>query len=250
MSSAGDLKRSMIHHFHVRGMECASCIHKVHSALTSISGVLSAKVSLEPPEAEVVMASHVAVETMNEALKAVGQYSLESLAPDDQQKATSMFVQKKTTFFPLLLLLGFLLGGVILREFNRGFLDSHSAMSNFMGGFLSVFSFFKLLDLKGFADTFQSYDFIAERSREYAFAYPFIELALGVLYFIGFAPTITNVLTLVLMTVGGVGAIRMFSNQHDTKLFYARTFLNLPSAKIALLEALTMGAFAIIALSN
>ena len=39
----------------------------------------------------------------------------------------------------------------------------------------------KVIDLNGFADGYSTYDLLAKRSRPYALAYPFIELALGIL---------------------------------------------------------------------
>ncbi|CAM6000172.1 unnamed protein product [Sphagnum balticum] len=52
-------------------------------------------------------------------------------------------------------------------------------MRHFMAGFFLVFSFFKLLNLKTFADGYAKYDLLAMRWKPYGFIYPFCELALG-----------------------------------------------------------------------
>jgi hypothetical protein len=54
------------------------------------------------------------------------------------------------TYRPLLLVLAYLLGIVALVEITAGTFDWMRAMRNFMGGFFVAFSFFKLLDLRGF----------------------------------------------------------------------------------------------------
>jgi len=70
-----------------------------------------------------------------------------------------------------------------------------------------VFSFFKLLDLRGFADAYRSYDLVARAVPAWAPAYPFVELALGLAYLVDFKPMVTNATTLVLMLVGAAGGL-------------------------------------------
>ena len=79
------------------------------------------------------------------------------------------------------------------------------AMANFMGGFFLAFSFFKLLNLRGFADAYQTYDVLARPGRAYGYVYPFIELTLGVAYLVRFIPLLTNLVTLVVMLTSIVG---------------------------------------------
>ena len=69
-------------------------------------------------------------------------------------------------------------------------------MSRFMAGFFLVFSFFKLLNLRAFADAYAGYDVVAARWRVWGYDYPFVELALGAAYLTGFWPVATNVVTL------------------------------------------------------
>src|SRR5687767_5610581 len=49
----------------------------------------------------------------------------------------------------------------------------------FMGVFFLVFAGFKLVGYRVFALMFSSYDIVAKRFKIYAYAYPFIELALA-----------------------------------------------------------------------
>ena len=51
-----------------------------------------------------------------------------------------------------------------------------------------VFHFFKLLNLKGFAESYSMYDVIAKKWSSWGYVYAFIELALGIAFLTGFNP--------------------------------------------------------------
>jgi hypothetical protein len=79
-----------------------------------------------------------------------------------------------------------------------------------MAGFFLVFSFFKLLDLKGFAESYSSYDISAKRWMALGYIYAFIELALSLAYLLRFDSIITNVVILVVMSISIVGVLQVF----------------------------------------
>lgn len=62
--------------FAVSGMHCQGCVQSVESALLSVEGVDSVKVSLFPPKAVLVLKSDVPLSVLNSALKSVGDYTL------------------------------------------------------------------------------------------------------------------------------------------------------------------------------
>lgn len=66
----------MKHTYKVTGMSCDSCRTKVEKALNEINGVTKAAVTL-PDSAVVEMDTHIATETMQEALTKVGNYTIE-----------------------------------------------------------------------------------------------------------------------------------------------------------------------------
>jgi len=113
-----------------------------------------------------------------------------------------------------------------------------------MAGFFLVFSFFKLLDLRGFADAYQSYDILARPFRPWALAYPFIELALGVAYLTRWNLTLTNTATLVLMLVGSIGVLKAVLSKRQIRCACLGTALNLPMTTVTLVEDLGMAAMA------
>src|SRR5688572_3082930 len=78
-------------------------------------------------------------------------------------------------------------------------------MRYFMAGFFLIFSGFKLLDIKGFADGYSTYDLLARKFYGYGFIYPFIELFFGIAYLYGPTPSWLNLLTFIVMAFSGVG---------------------------------------------
>ena len=66
----------MIHTYSITGMTCDGCLAKVEKTLNTIEGI-EAKVSLNPAVATITMEKHIPTEKLQEALTAVGKYSIE-----------------------------------------------------------------------------------------------------------------------------------------------------------------------------
>ena len=110
------------------------------------------------------------------------------------------------------------------------------AMGHFMAGFFLVFSFFKLLDLRAFADAYSTYDIVAAKWPVYGFVYPFIELALGAAYLGHFAPIATNAVTLAVMGVSSVGVVKALLAKRKIRCACLGTVFNLPMSVVTLVE--------------
>ena len=117
-------------------------------------------------------------------------------------------------------------------------------MRHFMAGFFLVFSFFKFLDAPGFASAFKMYDPLAKAIPGWSWIYPYVELLLGVAYMMSWQPLATNVTTLVLMSVGGVGVLQSLLQKRTIRCACLGTALNLPMTKVTLVENGTMAAMA------
>jgi copper chaperone CopZ len=111
--------------FSVSGMHCQGCVRSVESALASVEGVESVKVSLFPPKAVLVLKGDVSLETLNRALKSVGDYALSEwndeidaplqfALPIAQQKPTPFWLDapkwKRASFNTLNCLIGCSIG--------------------------------------------------------------------------------------------------------------------------------------------
>lgn len=122
------------------------------------------------------------------------------------------------------------------RNFTSSAFSIIAFLEHFMAGFFFIFSFFKLLDIKAFANSFAMYDIIAERSKFYALAYPFIELAIGLSCLIFMGQAWVYIVDILIMSIGIIGVIR--SNLNKTKIQCAclGTVFKLPMSKITIIE--------------
>jgi len=242
----------MTHTYDITGMHCQSCVGRITSALRGVAGITSADVTLKPPRATVRMDRHVDTGALNEAVKTAGDYRLSETADAMPAKghdraastANSTDAESPENLWPLFLIVGYIAGTVALVAFATRDYSAHALMNHFMGGFFLVFSFFKFLDLRGFADAYRSYDIIARRVPVYGFVYPFLELGLGIAYVVNFQPIFTNVFTLVLMLVSSIGVLKTLLDKRAIRCACLGTVLKLPMTKVTLVEDLGMAAMA------
>jgi len=234
----------MKHTYDVVGMYCQSCVQKVTAALEHVDGVASATVTLKPPQATVEMDAHVPVETLNRAAQAAGRYSLAEAHSGAAAPAAAETAAPKESLYPLFLIVAYIAGATTLVAITTGDRSPHTLMRHFMAGFFLVFSFFKLLDLRGFSDAYRSYDVVARLWPTWGYIYPFVELVLGIAYLLNIKPVATNFVTLVLMLVGAVGVLKALLDKRAIRCACLGTALNLPMTTITLVEDLGMAAMA------
>lgn len=124
--------------------------------------------------------------------------------------------------------------------------DGYRIMAGFMGYFFVIFAMFKFFDLKGFAHGFAMYDILTQKDIRYAYAYPFMELGLGLGYLSGIAPFLVNLLTLILMSFSAYGVIKAILEGLDVRCACLGTTLNVPLSTVSVLENVGMGLMAFI----
>lgn len=213
-------------------MHCGSCVQRVEKALKEIPNVEEVKVSLEPPNAVVTMRKHLDVEELNKSFLG-SRYLLQ------ENEAANVFTDPNESslksYYPLFLVFIYLIGIVTIRQFINGFSFS-LIMTDFMGGFFIAFSFFKLLDLRGFAASYSSYDIITKRWLTFGYIYPFIELTLGIgfLFFPSFNPLYFT--TLLVMSVSIVGVLQSIASKREIKCACLGTVFNLPMGTVTIIE--------------
>jgi hypothetical protein len=117
-------------------------------------------------------------------------------------------------------------------------------MHDFMGFFLVVFSMLKSFDLPGFADGFQMYDLLAKPLRPYAYAYPLIELGLGLGYLAHWQPRLIYGATVVIMVFGALGVFNALRKGLDLECACMGTALKVPLSTVALVEDFGMAIMA------
>lgn len=221
-------------------LRCRGCVNTISPLLNAAPGIRSWAADVENPDKVLtVEGDDVSGDRVNGLLGRAGYQVLGEISaerPEPLPAAPTAATAGKTSYFPLVLLVGYILFVVILVELRVGVVLWPRAMTNFMAGFFLVFSFFKLLDLPAFADAYQTYDLIAARSRLYALAYPFIELALGVAYVARFHPVVTNAVTLVVMLIGTAGVVNTLIARRKVRCACLGAVFNLPMSYVTLAE--------------
>jgi hypothetical protein len=109
-------------------------------------------------------------------------------------------------------------------------------MNYFMAGFFLVFSFFKLLDLQGFSDSYSTYDIIAKRWKTWGFIYVFIELLLGISFLLQINPLLTNGVAFVVMSISIIGVLLSVLSKRIIRCACLGSVFNLPMSTITIVE--------------
>jgi cation transport ATPase len=214
-------------------MTCGACVAKAKSELLKIGDVASAEVSLTSPQATITMSRHIPTADLQSALSKAGNYIIsENNEPSaDSSQSTSL-----TSYKPLLIIAAYIFGITISLELTAGYFEVERWMMNFMAAFFLAFSFFKLLDLKGFAESYSTYDIIAKKWNAWGYVYPFIELILGIGYLFHADTAILNGVTLVVMTVSIVGVVQVVANKRKIQCACLGAVFNLPMSTITIIE--------------
>jgi len=151
--------------------------------------------------------------------------------------AFGRIAEKVASYKPLILILGF----CVLLSY---VLQPERCMEAFMGYFFIFFSLFKFFDLKGFVEGFSTYDVVAKKIKVYGYAYPFVELFLGLGYLTGVHPFFVNAVTVVVMIASGLGIWKSLLSGQKIKCACLGTVLKVPLGVVSALESFGMGAMA------
>jgi len=233
-------------HIYRTNLNCDKCRAKVRPLLDSDPKITSWSLNIQDPNKPLTVQSEgLSFNHIQNLIHQAGFEVFEEISPNPIPKQTTPPKQNKLkVYFPLLLILAYLLLGVGLAVARSNRLDAHFAMNVFMGGFFVVFSFFKLLNLKGFHDAYQTYDIISRRWPFYGYIYPFLELTLGVLYLCEAFPLMTNLTTLLLMSVSTVGVVQTLRAKRQIQCACLGTVFDLPMSTVTVVENVTMAVMA------
>ncbi|WP_405211687.1 heavy-metal-associated domain-containing protein [Dokdonia sp. Asnod2-E02] len=246
----------------IKGMTCNGCRTSVEQKLAGVAGVSQATVSLENEEATLTMNNEVTLDHLKSALPEKYRISLKKYSKaesETQEKSTGVFASneiatpeasesKMQQLKPLFLIFLFITGAAVLLHFKDGLWDQ--AMLDFMGLFYVVFSFFKFLDIKGFKTSFAMYDPLAGAVPAYGYVYPFIELALGLMFLMRLHIVIALVLTIVILGITTVGVTRSLLSKKEIQCACLGTALKLPMTEATFIENAIMIVMAVIMLTN
>ncbi|MEO6453282.1 MAG: cation transporter [Ginsengibacter sp.] len=229
----------MTHTYSVSGMTCNGCQAKVQKLLSAISGVNNVSIDLPKGEATIDMATHISTFQLKSALKDYPKYQLEEKQSVQEDPVSLSEEETKTwmeTYKPLLVIFAYIIGVTVSIEISRGAFILETWMQNFMAGFFLVFSFFKLLNLQGFAESYAMYDIVAKKWNVWGYVYAFIELSLGLAYLFKFNLLITNIATFVVMSISIIGVLQSVLNKRKIKCACLGAVFNLPMSTITIIE--------------
>lgn len=215
-------------------MHCMACISSVEKELYALDGISKVDIDLERMGGTIHGDSLPSKETIAGAVAKAGAYTAEFEQVEQQHEMH--YTEPKSSYKPLLILAAYLLGGTLLIEWSSGIFLWETWMPNFMAGFFLSFSFFKMLDINGFATAYRTYDLIAARFKPYAYAFPFIELGLGLAYVLYPDMALTHLITAVIMFVSLVGVIRAVASKTKIQCACLGTVFNLPMSYVTIIE--------------
>jgi cation transport ATPase len=243
--------------YQITGMTCNGCRSKVQDLLSRAEGVKHAEVDLAKGEAEIEMEGGIKEELILAALNDYPKYGIRRVGVgpgrvmedaalagvgQDPEQAKSWIA----TYKPILLIFLYitvisLIAGTATATGTGtgtagGGFSLMTAMRIFMAGFFLTFSFFKMLDIPAFAESYAMYDIVAKRFEVWGYLYVFIEALLGVSYALNFQPFFTTVVTVVVMTVSLTGVLNSVLAKRKIKCACLGAVFNLPMSSVTIIE--------------
>ncbi len=151
------------------------------------------------------------------------------------------------SYMPLIVIFSLLLAATTaasLADQAKGVFMFSRSLEYFMAGFFLVFAGFKLIDLKGFAEGYSTYDLLAQRWFVYGYVYPFVELTFGLLMVAGIHTPFLLWIELMVMVFSGIGVAIKIARKEEFICSCLGTFLKVPLTYVTLIEDFGMAALA------
>jgi len=145
----------------ISGMTCEGCKSSVENKLASIDGIDNVQVDLARGEAVIYSKNPVSFSLIKETLPPKYSIIKEQGVDFDTHVDETIKASKIKKLKPLFIILGYIFIASILLNYKNW--NSSNAMLDFMGLFYIIFSFFKILDIKGFSMSFRMYDPLANK---------------------------------------------------------------------------------------
>ena len=212
----------------ILGMTCQGCRKGVEEKLATMAGVSKVSVSLEHASAEFETKEILDVASISAVLGE--KYTVDNL---NENSSTPPVDSKWKQLRPLFLIFGYVIAGSFLLSRGQGIAVF---MQYFMGLFYIVFSFFKLLNYRGFPASFQQYDPIAKRLPVYGWVYPFIETVLGLSFLLSWQVELALWVTVFILGSTTLGVVQQLLKKSSIQCACLGTVLNLPMTEATLVE--------------
>jgi cation transport ATPase len=231
----------------IDGMTCGGCKASVEKHLLDLKEIFEVELTLENKEVVITMGNPIETSELQKALPS--KYKVSLIENNFVSKALSNSEDEKSKLQqlkPLILILFYITTASVLLNYQNW--DRNEIMLDFMGLFYIVFSFFKLLDLKGFSESFKMYDPLASRISIYGWMYPFIEVVLGLMFLMHFGVKTALVITLIVLGITTIGVTKSLLDKKSIRCACLGTALKLPMTEATFIENAVMIVMAILLL--
>ncbi|MGQ7853528.1 heavy-metal-associated domain-containing protein [Pedobacter sp. WC2501] len=224
----------MTHTYRLTGMTCSGCENKVKSNLLTLPDVTSVEVSKDANTATVSMDKHIGLDTLQQALGGTdSKYQISAAHHNETLEETKSWAE---TYKPILLIFGYVTTISLVVSWQANAINFMVFMRVFMAGFFLTFSFFKMLNLKAFAESYAMYDIVAKKFSAWGYIYAFIELGLGLSFALNLSPVIVNWVTLIVMTISILGVLESVLNKKKIQCACLGAVFNLPMSTVTIVE--------------
>ena len=224
----------MTHTYQLTGMTCGGCENKIKSNLLVLPEITAVEVSKESNSATISMAKHLNIDALQQALGGPqSKYQISAMAQSETEEEAKSWVE---IYKPILLIFGYVTAISLIAAWQNSSINVMVFMRVFMAGFFLTFSFFKMLGLKSFAESYAMYDIVAKKFSGWGYVYAFIELALGLSFAINLSPVVVNWVTLIVMTVSILGVLESVLNKKKIQCACLGAVFNLPMSTVTIVE--------------
>jgi len=224
----------MTHTYQLSGMTCGGCENKVKSNLLVLPDVTSVEVSKDTNSATISMDKHIGLDTLQQALGGTdSKYQISAAHHSETLEEAKSWAE---TYKPILLIFGYVTAISLVVSWQSSGINFMVFMRIFMAGFFLTFSFFKMLNLKAFAESYAMYDIIAKKFGAWGYIYAFIELGLGLSFALNLSPVVVNWVTLVVMTISILGVLESVLNKKKIQCACLGAVFNLPMSTVTIVE--------------
>ena len=237
--------------YKITGMTCSSCKASIESSLNHLDQVKSCNANIKLGELTLILNNDIDLKSLQNSIPKKYFINEEISSSDRLIEIKSDSTNKKSKIEqlkPLFLILFYITSASILLNFKDW--NWNEFTLDFMGLFFIIFSFFKMLDLKGFPVSFKMYDPLAKVIPVYGFLYPFVETVLGIMFLMRIQIIFALIVSLIILLVTTVGVTKTLLSKKIVQCACLGTHLKLPMTEATLIENIIMLSMSIIMILN